>query len=294
MSEKLKELEMELNKKVNKIRGVILPFVNLFFIPLSFLSLYYLDSLKVVESIILIFVILAINLIIINKITIKKERKISEVVYSDILPDIFSKYFKTFKVKQNEGLSIAKIKKSDLLSVSNSSIFDSEDYIKFNLNSLECEMSDVRNSVNSSEYGGNTVDCGVLVKIKTTKNKFKFVIRDVGKFDYEKEMFMKEKIDLYVTDNEEFDKKYSCYTNNPKLMKGFLNKERVSYLMNMYKKNRIEISNNEEELFVFINNLTLDFDNKYDENYNLDVEKIKESSNTSLTTLIDVINDLNM
>ena len=205
MNQELKLMEEEINKKTNKIRKIIIPTVNLFVIPLSYFSLHLLDSLNIVESIVLALMLLFVNVRVLNKISMKKELKLEDYVYKNILPEIFNKYFKEYELKKNEGLSIKDTKRSDLLSIKDSSIFEKEDYVKFTHNKLECEMSDIRNIVNSAEYSCGTVDCGVLIKIKSTKNNFKFVIRDVGKFDYDKEYFMEEKIDLYLTNNEEFE-----------------------------------------------------------------------------------------
>jgi hypothetical protein len=294
MSKELKKIEDESNERIKKLRTIILPSINLVVIPLSYFLLHCIDSLNIVESIMLAFAILGINLHILSKATIKKENTIQDFIYEKILPSIFDKFFTKHEIKRNEGMTVKDTKKSDLLSIESGSIFEKEDYMKFEFNTLDCEMSDVRNSVNAAEYHGSTIDCGILVKIKTTKNNFKFVVRDIGKFDYKKEYFMKEKIDLYETKNEEFDKHYACYTNDSAKMKEFLDEDRINYLLDVYKTNRIEVSNNGTELFIFANNLSLDFDNQYDEEYYIDMDKIKTNSEESLNKITTIINKLDI
>jgi len=271
-----------------------MPLVNLFFIPFMYFLLYQFGILNVAESIVLAFVILGINLYILDKITTDKENRVQEVVYIDVLPTIFSKYFQDYTIKRTEGLSVKDIKKSDLLTIGNGSIFDKEDYMKVKFIDREYELSDVRNSVNGMEYNGSTVDCGVLVKTKKTNMDFKFVIREIGKFDYKKEYFVSEKIDLYEVDNIEFEEKYTCYTNNNEKMDKFLTTELINYLIDIYNINRVEISGTGEEIFILINNLSLDFSNKYDSEYKLDINKIEKDSEQSLKRLIQVLKELDI
>jgi len=288
------KMEENCNRKINKIRGQIMPLVNLFFIPFMYFLLYQFGILNVAESIVLAFVILGINLYILDKITTDKENRVQEVVYIDVLPTIFSKYFQDYTIKRTEGLSVKDIKKSDLLTIGNGSIFDKEDYMKVKFIDREYELSDVRNSVNGMEYNGSTVDCGVLVKTKKTNMDFKFVIREIGKFDYKKEYFVSEKIDLYEVDNIEFEEKYTCYTNNNEKMDKFLTTELINYLIDIYNINRVEISGTGEEIFILINNLSLDFSNKYDSEYKLDINKIEKDSEQSLKRLIQVLKELDI
>jgi hypothetical protein len=287
-----KEKEKEITNEINKKIKLILPIVNLMSLALIvFLYLYL--NIGVIA-----LVVLFLGLIVLNyKISIHflegKNILITDYIYNELLPSIFNNHFKKYSIDKDKGISIAKAKKSDLLSVTEKSVFEEEDYITFTHNEEEYEMSDVMNIIHGSKKYSTSdiVDKGILLKQLTKKEAFKFVIRDSGKFDYEQEYFEKEKIDLYLTDNEEFDKKYSCYTNEPDKLKLYLIEDKIQKLLKYSKESRIEISHNETELFLFINDQELNFENVYTKEGNLDIEKVKENTENVLILVKKIIEE---
>ena len=288
-----REKEKQINEKVNKKIKTILPVFNI--ILLSLIMLVFLNTpIGIFETILFIALQVLLNYKVVGNWLKEKEILANDYIYNEIIPEVFNKYFDDYKIDKEKGITLEKAKKSDLLSIKYQNIFEEEDYVKFHIKDEEFEMSDVQNIRHTAESYTTTAehDFGILIKQNTEKLPFKFVIRDFGKFDYKKEYFEEEQIDLFETGNEEFEKNYTCYTNDPVKFKTYLTKERINKLLKYQKENnRVEISHNDKELFILINETELNFNLVYNKEGELQIEEIEKNANNSLLLVNKVIND---
>lgn len=288
-------LEEEHDKEIEVFMKFHLPLINLFFIPLSYYLLFLINSFNFIEGCVLFFVLLFFNFNLINNKIKFKENKVKEFFFKNVLNDLFSKRFSKINLHINNGLSLSKIKKNKLLEIEDvENTKNKENYITFEKNNIiytVLNIKNVNNNNNDNNYITKKIDSAILIKLKSLKNNVRFAIRENTQFDYKEDFFKEEGIDLYLTNNKDFDEKYACYTNNNTQLNKFLTNDLIQFILSQYHLNRIELSNNNENLFIFVDNLSFDFNIEYDKE-KIDLNKMVINSEKKINDLDFLINNI--